>query len=457
MLKLNNLTLIILSTVIVGCANIDTSYQATKQDFKQYEELTKQYEVKESWWELYHDKQLNNLIEQALENNKNLQKAAIAVNKTLYNANILGANLVPNFSTRTGVNSTVSKNIERGGPSQFSHIGSLDLSFTLDLWRRLADSATAAEWIYKATQQDLETTRLALINSVIATYFQIAYLNDAITTVQETVKYYGQISNIMQNRFKLGIADSASIDQAQQSVLNARNHLINYQTQRKVAEQTLRNLLNLKPNMPLVVNYPNILKIKNIGINLNVPVATIANRPDIKSAQFRLNGAFKDAKAMQKSWFPTITLGASLSSSSNQLNKLTENPIAAGTLGINLPFLNWNTVRWNIKISEANYETAKVHFEQTITSALNEIDTNYYSYSQAQAHYENAQKTYTNNKRIAQYYKNRYDAGVSQLRDWLTASNMEKNSQIDILNAKYQLIQRENTVYSTMAGYYPGK
>ena len=48
----------------------------------------------------------------------------------------------------------------------------------------------------------------------------------------------------MQRRLSQGVADSASVDQAQQAVLNARNNLINYQTQRKTAEQTLRNLLN---------------------------------------------------------------------------------------------------------------------------------------------------------------------------------------------------------------------
>ena len=53
-----------------------------------------------------------------------------------------------------------------------------------------------------------------------------------------------------------GVADSASVDQAQQAVLNARNNLINYQTQRKTAEQTLRNLLNLKPEEAIKYQLP---------------------------------------------------------------------------------------------------------------------------------------------------------------------------------------------------------
>ena len=82
------------------------------------------------------------------------------------------------------------------------------------------------------------------------------------------------------------------------------------------------------------------------------------------------------------------------------------------------------------------------------------MDTNYFAFRQAESSFANQQKTYQYNQRITQYYRNRYNAGVSELREWLTAANTEKASQIAILNAKYALIQSENAVYSSMAGYY---
>ena len=60
----------------------------------------------------------------------------------------------------------------------------------------------------------------------------------------ETIKYYTDIGNIMQTRLAQGVADAVSVDQAQQAVLTARNNKLNFETQRKTAEQTLRNLLN---------------------------------------------------------------------------------------------------------------------------------------------------------------------------------------------------------------------
>ncbi len=47
--------------------------------------------------------------------------------------------------------------------------------------------------------------------------------------------------------------------------------------------------------------------------------------------------------------------------------------MAAGTVGISLPFLNWNSVKWNVKISEVDYENARLNYEQRITTALNKV------------------------------------------------------------------------------------
>lgn len=47
-------------------------------------------------------------------------------------------------------------------------------------------------------QQDLQATKLSLINSVVTTYYQLAYLNDAIAVTNQTINYYSKISRIMQ-------------------------------------------------------------------------------------------------------------------------------------------------------------------------------------------------------------------------------------------------------------------
>ena len=62
-------------------------------------------------------------------------------------------------------------------------------------------------------------------------------------------------------------------------------------------------------------------------------------------------------------------------------------PVIAGNINISLPFLDWNHIKWNTKLSEADYNLAKLDFEKNIVSALNEIDTYYYTYKNYEQKY----------------------------------------------------------------------
>ncbi|WGE42502.1 TolC family protein [Actinobacillus equuli subsp. haemolyticus] len=436
----------------------DGSLEQAQATYQQYQEITKQFQINEQWWRGYNDSQLNAVIDQALANNVDLAKSAIAVNKALYNANLVGANLVPTFSgsgstsASKGVGST--SNQVSTGVSTISNNASFNLSYTLDLWRRLADTASAAEWEHKATIEDLKSARLSLINSVVTTYYQIAYYKDAINVIERTIKNYEQISRILNNKLAAGAIDRLAVEQAQQATLNARNNLIAYRTNLKTAEQTLRNLLNLKPDQSLPSHYPSILSVKLQGVDLNVPVSAIANRPDVTARLNRLQSAFNSLTATEKSWFPTVTLGASISGNAAKAYNVADNPVGNGVISFDLPFLDWNRVKNNVKISESDYMTAKLNYEQTLTSALNEIDTHYYAYEQARSSYATLQKAYEHDKRISTYYKNRYEQGASEFREWIGAMNTELSSQLSILNQKYTILSGENTVYQSMAGKY---
>lgn len=453
---------VVLGLAVSACSSTNMSQDGTieqaKETYQQYEDVTKQFSINEQWWRGYNDAQLNALVDQAIQNNLDLAKSAIAVNKALYNANLVGANLVPTFSgsgstsAAKGVGST-SNNVSTG-VSTISNTASFNLSYTIDLWKRLADTASAAEWEHKATIEDLKSTRLSLINSVVATYYQIAYYRDAIAVTEKTIKNYEEISRILRNKLAAGAIDSLAVEQAQQSTLNARNSVVALRANLNTAEKTMRNLLNLKPNQPIAARYPSILSVKLQGVDTNVPVSAIANRPDVTARLQRLQSAFKTLTATEKSWFPTLTLGASLSSSATKAANIGDNPVGSGVFSFDLPFLDWNRVQNNVKISETDYVTARMNYEQTITSALNEIDNYYYAYKQSRSSLGLLQQTYEKDKKISAYYKNRYNQGVSEFREWISAMNTELNSQLSILNQKYTILTNENLVYQAMAGKY---
>ncbi len=410
-----------------------------------------------AWWRVYNDPQLNGLVESALTHNLDLAKSAINVNRALYQANLIGADLLPGFSG--DLNASAKKDIKHGGSSTRSVGGELAISYELDIWRKVADAASAREWEYSATIEDLLAARLALVNNVVDVYFYLAYLDEAIRYTRDSLENYRRIEEVARVRYSLGKTDALEYAQARQALLGSEGKLIGFETQVREYEETLRNLLNLHPGQtvpvaPMKLDYPDLLEVSSPGVNLDVPLAVLANRPDLMAAEKRVRSAFRDVQAANKSWLPEITLGAGLSSSSTQVRSAFDVPIAAGIIGISLPFLDWNRVYWQVKISEADFESRVVEFEQSITAALNEVDKFYYGYLRAGDRLEIAAAKHEEDAKISSYYQVRYESGAAGLSDWLGALNTENQSRLDLLNAKYSRIEYENALYKAMAGRY---
>ena len=440
----------LLSTVACSNANINNSYKQSTEDFKVYQEISSNYKVDKEWWKEYNNSELNNIMNIALKNNSDLKKAAINVNKALYQANILGANLVPSFSSSLG--SSASKNLKTGGNSTIKHSGSISLSYELDLWKKLSNSKNAQEWEHKATIEDLEAVRLSLVNNVVDTYFNIVYLNNAISIINDKIAQYEKINTIVKNKYQYGVNSELEYLQSEQSLINLKNTLLTYQNDKVEQEQTLRDLLNLKPEENIEIKSKDLLSFRNIGVNLDVPISVIANRPDVKAYEYRLSKAFKDVKATEAKLYPSVSIQTSLSSSGNKVDNALSVPVGLASINISLPFLNWNTLKWNIKIDEASYESARVDFEKSIVSSLNEIDTYYKSYQKAISSYSLQEKNLKTQKEITGHYKNRYNNGNVEFKSWLEALINEKDSELNVLKAKFEIIQAENKVYQAMGG-----
>ena len=124
----------------------------------------------------------------------------------------------------------------------------------------------------------------------------------------------------------------------------------------------------------------------------------------------------------------------------------------SGLLGLKLPFLDWNRVKWNMRISEADFEDAKLAFEKSIVTALNEIDRYYKGMGNALHQMENERKTLTSAQRVEAYRKARYELGADELKDWLDALRSLNSSQLAVLDARFAVISATNAVYQALGG-----
>ena len=446
---MKKISIILAALLLGGCAVTQINENYEQILLKDDANLTANFRLEREWWLGYNEPALNELISLALKNNIDLAKSAIAVNKALAQAGVLQADLVPSFNANLGAET--GKNIKTGGSWNESYKSGVSLSYEIDLWRKLANSADAAMWEANATKYDLEAARLALINSVADAYFEAKYQKESINLYEKTLKNYEELEAIIKAKFELGKEEELSLKQVKSSVISAKNRILNAAKSLDAAEKTLRNLLNVRPEFELNLS-GNLSDISPQGVNLNVPLYVIGARPDLQAAISRIKEALLGVKVSEKNFYPSITVGAGLSGSGDSASEGLKLNFLSGNIAINLPFLNYSKLKSKLKISELEFEAMKLNYAQTLTTALNEIDANYKNLQKDEAVLRNLNENLRNLSSISDIYKLKYDYGKTELKNYLEVQNSLLEGWTGLLAQKYKILQDEIGIYKATAG-----
>ena len=378
--------------LIAGCATSKYQTIDLQEELNYTKQIAEQYKPDLEWWRQYNNQELNRLVDLALKNNPDYLKAAININKELYNLNLATSDLFPTLSAGMGASSQRRIDTKDSFASNFS--GEAGLSYEADLYGKIRDLQSAQEFEYQATVMDKETAKLSLINSVVDLYFNLEYLYNTIEVTKVNIKAYEDIQDIMESKYKSGRSDHLEFLESKQSLISEESRLLELETTFKEMETSLRNILNLKAGEELEIAYGDILEQEVLSPNTDVPVAVLALRPDLVASQYRLQKAFKNLQAEEKSWYPNVSLSGIINSSSSKARTTFDFPYILGNVSLDLPFLDWNRVKNNIKISEADYQIAVIDFKDTLTQAINEVAYYNFAYEKYGELYKNTQREF---------------------------------------------------------------
>ena len=165
------------------------------------------------WWQGFQDPALDRLVEAVLAANPDMRVAGLKLKNALLGADLADTNLTPSVSANLGASGT--KNMKDGSAS--SNLGpSLNLSYEVDLWGRLAAARDQASWEAQASEQDLAATRLLLIGKTLEQYWQLAYLGSAITLGTQQLANLERIERLTRAKYEAGAVTRLDLVQASQ-------------------------------------------------------------------------------------------------------------------------------------------------------------------------------------------------------------------------------------------------
>ena len=328
--------------------------------------------AEQGYKDFFADQRLLQVLDMALNNNRDLRTATLNIQRAQQAYQITENNQLPTI----GASGSVLRQDQGGGAQTRYNVGLGVTAYELDFWGRVRSLKDNALDNFLATQSSRDATQIALIGQVAQAWLNYSFANANLKLADQTLKTQLESYNLNKKRFDVGIDSELPVRQAQISVETARNDVANYKTQVAQA-QNLLNLLVGEQVPSALLPTQRVTRITNTtAMGAGLPSDLLNNRPDIRTAEYRLSAAGANIGAAKARLFPSISLTGNAGYASTDLSDLFKSGSFVWAVGpsIDLPIFDWGTRQANIKISETDQEIALADYEKSIQSAFREVN-----------------------------------------------------------------------------------
>ena len=364
------------------------------------------------WRDFFLDERLRQVIQQGLDHNQDLARAAAAVLQARAQYRVQRADLVPSTQasgsatftntagfgatsggattsttgtgTSTGTTGTSTTTGSSGASGAGFGAGSTNIeyysatvgfsAFELDLFGRIRNLNKAAQERYFASEEAQRSTRITLIAEIATAWLTIASDEDQLQLSQQTLGAFAETLRLTTAQFRIGVASELESRQAETNYQAARNDIAVLRT--RIAQD--RNALDLLVGAPVNPELlPAALGDGRAAIEVlptDLASTVLLRRPDVLNAEHQLIAANADIGAARAAFFPRISLTAAVGTISSALSGL----FAAGSFtynagpSIGLPLFDGGRNAGNLAYARASRQAAVATYQRTIQVAFRE-------------------------------------------------------------------------------------
>ena len=406
------------------------------------------------WRDFFIDPQLQQLIQTALANNRDLRTSALNIESYQAQDRIQRSALFPSINGE-GVGSK--QRTLSGGNYVTAETYSASVGVTayeLDFFGRVRSLKDKALEQYLAMEATYRSNRISLVAEVTTAYLSWLADRELLVVTEDTKKIEEESFHLIEQRTREGLATQLDLAQARTSLETAKANLAKYN--RQVA-QDLNNLtLLLGTSLPASLAEKNSLgeQMALSAVPPQLSSQVLLQRPDIMAAEHQLKGAHAQIGAARAAFFPSIRLTANAGKISGDLSDLFDGNSGSWLFSpsVNLPIFTAGRLEAELDVAKISKDISVAQYEKAIQTAFREVAD---ALVASETYREQLVAQKANLMANQEYYvlaKDRYLQGVDSFLTLLDAQRSLYSARQNYLNL--QLAQQVNqvAVYKVLGG-----
>lgn len=413
------------------------------------------------WWTLYQDEVLNRLVENALQNNRDIKQAVAKIEEADAVMREVGAFLLPqvNFDTaakRSRVTEAGAFPVFAANPRDNFNFA-FATNFELDFWGKLRRSKEAARAQALASRYAKETVALSLTGLVTSHYLTLRSLESQISIASENLKSREQSLVLTKRRFEGGVVSALDVHQAEVAQTNLAAQIADLQRMRALA---LNQLALLTGEMNLSITG---LDKQKSGIErlptppvppAGLPSSLLEARPDIREAESLMVAANANIAVAKAALYPSVSLTASYGGESLELSNLmkTAARVWTGGLSVNLPIFSAGRLDAKVEQATAKQKQVLAGYEGAIQNAFREVNDALVNLRQYSEREQSLDQSRLSAKKALEIAENRYQSGYSSYIDVLDAQRTYNDAGLAYIQSRQARLIATVDLFKALGG-----
>jgi multidrug efflux system outer membrane protein len=449
---------------ITGCM-VGPNYQRPQVDTPQtwrFEDKEAKDVANTAWWEQFNDPVLNDLIQTALKENKDVKIAAARVEQFVGQYGTTRAALFPqvNASASAG-RQRVSEN---SGPSPtLGHLANsnpnfnnyeifLNATWEIDLWGKLRRATESARAQLLSTEEGRRSVILTLVSSVANSYINLRDLDKQLELTKETARSYKELYDIFKLRFEYGIVSEIEVSQAKSQHQQALANIPFFEKTIAQQENALSVLLGRNPGP--IPRGRSVDELVLPVVPAGLPSDILVNRPDIRQAEQNLISANANIGVAKAQYYPSISLTGALGLASKDLSNLFTGPSRIWSLAVPVaaPIFTAGAIAGQVQASKGVQQQTLLIYQQAIQTAFREVDDALVDQKRTREQQEALGQQVDALRDYNRLAWMRYENGYASYLEVIDAETRLYNAQLTHAQTQGALFQALVNLYKSMGG-----
>ena len=380
--------------------------------------------------DLIREKQVEELVCEALENNPNLAATALRLKASRYLLKTPFSNLLPKASlefSKGRINNEL--DLETGErKTENSHQLSLGVNWEIDIWGRLADEYAASENAVLADAYVYLRAKDALAARVIQTWLEQVAIRRSLLIAEERVAVLRHVETSLMERYKNGIGGLDELSTAKSRTQIAIADVSVLKADLSGAVRNLEVLLGRYPggdltqsvDLPVIAHPP-----------VGLPAAVLLNRPDIQAGLVKVESERDLASSADKAILPQFRLSGQVFRQSALLGDMGGATSYWDILGsLFQPLFEGGRIRSEAKARHAEADASLMELHAIVLEALKEVEQAFQREHELAAQAVAIKAAAEESEKSSRYYEQRYRQGLDTIQSLLIAREQEMSVKI---------------------------